>query len=152
MRTHHCLPKGDELAGFDPQGHGQGGDVPNPGMDLSVLDALEAPKVDGGPLSLCRQPLAGQLRRCAPVASIGLTMSIASGHPRNPSVSIAINPLSEGATPRGIAWRDQGADEGLSPDGGAATSLPPPPPSAETAPVLLRIAAATRVETSTICL
>jgi len=41
---------GEELAGFDPQGRSQGGDVPNPGVDLRGLDALEVPKVNGGPL------------------------------------------------------------------------------------------------------
>ncbi len=50
MRTDGGFHEDEEFAGFDAEGSGQGGNVPNPGVDLRGLDALEAPKVDGGPL------------------------------------------------------------------------------------------------------
>ncbi len=50
MRTDGGFDQREELAGLDPQGRSQGGDVPDPSVDLRGLDALEVPEVHRGPL------------------------------------------------------------------------------------------------------
>ncbi len=51
MRTDSGFHESKKLAGLHAEGRGEGGDVPNPSVDLRGLDALEVPEVYGGPFS-----------------------------------------------------------------------------------------------------
>ena len=47
MRTGVGLRRDEELSSLDPKSHGQGGDVPNPGVNRPGLHPLEVSQVNG---------------------------------------------------------------------------------------------------------